>query len=345
MENLLLADAKACKGKRRSRGVQRHLAHREADLLQLQETLRSGQYKVSPYHTFTLTDKGKERVISCLPHYPDHIVQHAIVNILAPIWQKTFPHNTYACIKGRGITACAERVKKDLRHFTDAPKLYCLKIDVVKFYPSVNHDVLKAIIRRKIKDVRLLRLIDTVIDSADGLPIGNYLSQFLANLYLCYFLHFVNEELPVMLRADIRAAAYADDIVFLCPDKRVLHAARAIIGEYLETRLKLKIKGNWAVFPLAVNRYDKHGRGIDYVGFVFYREQTCVRKCIKTAFRKQVNALGKCSYKSFITAVAPRLGWFIHSDSRHALYTIINNNNSFNHYASILRQRTFKVAS
>src|SRR6185436_15260850 len=94
---------------------------------------------------------------------------------------------------------------------------YCLKLDIKKFYPSVDHDILKQLLRRKFKDPDLLWLLDEIIDSADGLPIGNYLSQYFANFYLTYFDHWLKEEERIG-----PYFRYADDLVFLSPDKESL---------------------------------------------------------------------------------------------------------------------------
>lgn len=100
------------------------------------------------------------------------------MNILEPIWTKIFIKNTYACIKGRGIHSLLKDLKYDISHDSDNTK-YCLKLDIKKFYPQINHEILKTIIRKKIKDIKLLNLLDNIIDSAPGVPIGNYLSQVL----------------------------------------------------------------------------------------------------------------------------------------------------------------------
>lgn len=113
-------------------------------------------------------------------------------------------------------------------------------MDIKKFYPSVNHDILKAIIRKKIKDDDLLWLLDEIIDSADGVPIGNYLSQFFANLYMAYFDHWVKEELKVKYYY-----RYADDIVLLSDSKDQLRNWLLAIKVYLTNMLKLKLKDNY----------------------------------------------------------------------------------------------------
>lgn len=115
---------------------------------------------------------------------------------MEPIWVKIFTRDTYSCIKNRGIHALLQKLQSDLASDPEGTK-YCLKLDIKKFYPSINHKILKQIIRKKIKDKNLLKLLDEIIDSADGVPIGNYLSQFFANLYLAYFDHWVKEELKV----------------------------------------------------------------------------------------------------------------------------------------------------
>ena len=111
---------------------------------------------------------------------------------------------------------------------------------IKKFYPSINHAVLKRILKKKIKDKKLLKLLGEVIDSADGVPIGNYLSQFFANLYMAYFDHWVKEELKVKYYY-----RYADDIVILSDNKNQLRSWLVAIKLYLTHELQLKLKDNY----------------------------------------------------------------------------------------------------
>jgi len=255
IENLQRADEKARCGKSHTYGVRVHDKNREANILALHEALLTKTFKTSPYDIFTMHEP-KERIIYRLPYYPDRILHHAIMNVLEPVWVKTFTHNTYSCIKGRGIEGCARRVEWLIKSYENRP-LYCLKIDIKKFYPSIKHHVLKRIVRRKIKDNDLLWLIDEIIDSTEGLPIGNYLSQFLANLTMCYFMHTVNEKLH------LDSTEYADDIIFLSDSKEKLRAAfTQVIKPYIEQELELEVKHNYQIFPIANNRYDKHGIGL-----------------------------------------------------------------------------------
>jgi len=191
IENLLLADKKARKGKSWQYGIQIHDINRESNLFTLHTQLINKIYSTSAYTIFTVHEP-KERVIYRLPYFPDRITHHAIMNLLEPVFVSVFTKDTFSCIKGRGIHAAANAVKQALR---DVPGTqYCLKMDLRKFYPSIDHKILKLLLRRKIKDNNLLWLLDEIIDSAPGLPIGNYLSQYLANFYLTYFDHWIKEE-------------------------------------------------------------------------------------------------------------------------------------------------------
>lgn len=328
LDNLRLADEKARQGKQHAYGVRLHDRNREANILALHEALRYKTFTTSAYDIFTIYEP-KEREIYRLPYYPDRIVHHAIMNVLEPLFVRTFTYNTYSCIKGRGIEGCARQIDKIISKYKDKP-LYCLKLDIKKFYPSIDHDVMKRIIRKKIKDADLLWLLDNIIDSAKGLPIGNYLSQFLANLYLCYLMHNINE----VLKLD--ATEYADDICVFASDKDTLHKALGFISEYVDSELRLQVKRNYQIFPIAKNRYDKSGRGLDYIGYVFYREQKLIRKSIKRNFCREVAKLNRrkapLSAKEYKQGVCSWLGWAKHSNSRNLLRTIIKKD----YYASIL---------
>lgn len=329
IENLRLADQKARRGKLRSYGVKVHDRNREANILALHEKLLTKTYKTSEYDVFIIHEP-KERLISRLPYYPDRIVHHAIMNVMEPIWTSVFTFNTYSCIKDRGIEGCARRVDRIIRKYRKR-KLYCLKLDIKKFYPSIDHEVMKQIIRRKIKDQDLLWLLDEIIDSSEGLPIGNYISQYLANLCLAYFMHWLNERLHLIIgRSEhFDATEYADDIILFSDNKADLHKAFPEIERYMEDELHLHIKGNHQVFPIALNRYDKHGRALDYVGYQFFMKQKLMRKTIKHNFCKVVAKLNKMNplpdLRDYKQIVAAWLGWAMHSNSKHLLQKVIIN--------------------
>lgn len=315
LENLRLADEKARKGKLHSYGVQLHDKNREANLLSLHESLKNGTFKTSKYHIFKIYEP-KEREIFRLPYFPDRILHHAIMNILEPIWVSIFNKNTYSCIKNRGIHACAKDVKQALK--TDAAGTrYCLKIDVRKFYPSIDHEILKKVVRRKIKDGRLLALLDEIIDSVpNGVPIGNYLSQYFANLFMAYFDHWLKETKGVKYYW-----RYADDIVILAQNKDVLHSLLHEIRAYLRDNLNLKVKRNYQVFPV-------DARGIDFLGYVFYHSHTLLRKSIKQKLCRRVAKLNKRKIaptkEQYKQQICSWWGWCKYCDSIHLINKLQN---------------------
>ena len=127
---------------------------------QIQQMLITHTYKTSPYFTFKLYEP-KERTIFKLPYFPDRIVHHAIMNILEPLWVNQMIPQTYSCIKKRGIHKVLKQIQNDLKDRENTK--YCLKIDIKKFYPSVDHEILKQIIRIKIADRELLQLLDETV--------------------------------------------------------------------------------------------------------------------------------------------------------------------------------------
>jgi retron-type reverse transcriptase len=311
IDNLRLADEKARRGKLKSHGVKRHDKNREENILRLHEMLKNKTFQTSEYDIFKIYEP-KERDIYRLPYFPDRIVHHAIMNILEPVWVSIFTTDTFSCIKNRGIHGTMKKVKAAMKDVDNTQ--YCLKIDVRKFYPSIDHDCLKEIIRRKIKCKDTLWLLDQVIDSAPGVPIGNYLSQYFANLYLAYFDHWIKEEMGIKYYF-----RYADDMVFLHADKAFLHGLLVAVNHYLHTELKLTIKENYQVFPV-------DARGIDFVGFRFYHTHTLMRKSIKKNFCKAVAKLNKkenIPANDYKQRISSWLGWAKYSNSKHLLKTII----------------------
>lgn len=304
IENLQLADAKAQKGKAQQYGVILHNRNKEANILKLHEMLLNKTYSTSNYSTFKVYEP-KEREVFRLPYFPDRITHHAVMNVLEPIFMACFTNDTYSCIKGKGIHAAANALKTALIDHRGTQ--YCLKLDIKKFYPNVNHAVLKQLLRRKFKDADLLWLLDEIIDSANGLPIGNYLSQYFANFYLTYFDHWIKETKAVKYYF-----RYADDIVILSDNKPHLHELLAEIKHYLHHQLALTVKENYQVFPVAA-------RSIDFVGYRFYHTHILLRKTIKQRFAKAVKK------KNNKASLASYWGWAKHCNSKNLIKKLLTN--------------------
>ena len=152
---------------------------------------------------------------------------------------------------------------------------YCLKIDIKKFYPNVDNNILKQLLRKKFKDDDLLILLDEIIDSNKGLPIGNLLSQYFGNFYLNYFDHWLKEELKLK-----NIFRYCDDIVILGNNKDDLRIILNKIKDYLQINLKLELS-NHQIFPIK-------SRGIDFLGYVIYHDCVYLRKSIKLDWIKMI---------------------------------------------------------
>ena len=205
--------------------------------------------------------------------------------------------------------------RKDIREFDRNKEelLKKLQLDIKKFYPSINHEVLKEIIRKKIKDQKLLQLLDEIIDSADGVPIGNYLSQFFANLYLSYFDHWIKEDKKV--RYHFR---YADDIVILHNNKEYLWQLFEEMKQYLAT-LKLVFKDNYQVFKV-------EDRGISFVGYIIRHDYTLVRKNIKRSMCRKAARLSRKKHitiEDYKQQMCSHIGWIKHCNGINLLKKIL----------------------
>lgn len=302
IDNLEAADVIARRGKKKQYGIQLHDQDKEMNIWKLHCRLADRLYQTSKYTTFTVYEP-KERLVYRLPYYPDRIAHHAIMNVLEPIFVSSFIAQSYSCIKGRGIHGAARALKVALRNVPDT--LYCLKLDITKFYPSVDHQILKQLLCRKFKDRGLLWLLDEIIDSAPGLPIGNYLSQYLANFYLTGFDHWLKEVKGVQYYF-----RYADDLVILSDDKAELHQLLSEIRAYLWDHLKLTIKANYQIFPVP-------DRGIDFVGYVFYHTHSLLRKSIKKSFARMIR------FRPSMPSIASYCGWAKHCNSRRLLRKLL----------------------
>lgn len=309
-ENIKSAFEAAKKGKRHYREVQLIEANTDKYLGELREMLISKTFQTSPYETFTKVSGAKVREIHKLPFFPDRIVHHCIIQVVQQLWVNSLIRDTFSTIPGRGIHDGVRRIKAAMKDKEGT--LYCLKLDINKYYPSVDHDVLKAIIRKKIKDEDFLSLLDNIIDSAPGIPIGNYVSQWFGNLYLNYFDHYCKEVLKC--RYYYR---YCDDVVVLADNKAFLHGVLAAMNDYLVGNLKLSVKSNYQVFPV-------DARGVDFLGYRFFHGYTLVRKRIVKEMKRKLDQSA---------SLASYWGWLKHADSYRLTQKYLNNERKFKHAA------------
>lgn len=260
-QNLLRAAQNAQRGKRDKPNVAKFNFHLERELIDLRRALLDKNWQPGRYVSFHVYEP-KKRMISAAP-YRDRVVHHALCAVIEPIFERAFIHDAYANRKGKGTHRAVDRFTAFCRQ-----NRYVLQCDIKKYFPSIDHDILYAIIARKIKDPDVLWLVRRIIDSSNpqepvhdyfpgddlfspierrkGIPIGNLTSQFFANVYLNGFDHFVKRTLGG--RAYIR---YTDDFVFLSNDKGELREAKDHMATYLAgLRLKLHPRKS-QVFPVS----------------------------------------------------------------------------------------------
>jgi len=291
IDNLILAEKKARRGKSKQSGVKEFDLDSENKLIHLHHLLVNKEFITSEYNIFSLFEK-KVRIISELPYYPDRIVHHAIINIIGDIFIKSFTKDTYSCLKNRGIHKCLNNLNKALKNKEETK--YCLKLDIKKYFPSINHDILKDFINNKIKDENVLQLLYGIIDSNKlGIPLGNYTSQLFGNIYSNSLLHYLKEELKIKY-----LFLYCDDLVILGSNKDELRVILNKIRIYLDINLKLSLS-NYQIFPVK-------SRGIDFLGYVSYHDCIYLRKSIKNDYIKMMkyypNKKSKASYNGWLLA-------------------------------------------
>ena len=238
----------------------------------LHNSLMAGTYKPKPYHRFMVYEP-KAREISA-PAFRDRVVQHAVYNVIRPIFDRCFIDQSFACRRGKGTHKAADYVQRALQL---VPRdSYILQLDIRKYYHSINRDILRQLIARKIKDERLLDLIMLFADNEGetGTPIGNLLSQLFGLIYLNPIDQFVKR----VLKAE-HYVRYVDDfaLIGLSRDQVLIH--KASIVEFLKQKLQLSLSKS------TIQRVTK---GINFVGFRTWASKRFVRKRALYVFRRAV---------------------------------------------------------
>ena len=293
-ENFELATKKAVKSKKSKRETIRFLAKQDELIEQLRHDLMRNKFTTSKYNIF-LVFEPKKREIFELPLYPDHIVHHALINVLGPIWERRFIRDSYACIPGRGVHSAIKKTMQMIKK-----NKYVLQCDIRKFYPSINHEIMMNIIAKKIHDRKILQLLQKIVFSIDGgknLPIGNLTSQWMGNVYLNVLDHFVKEQLRCM-----DYIRYCDDFCLFADDKKLLHQYRRKLKSFVEDVLRLTFS-KATVFPVA--------DGVAFIGYRHFKNFVLLRKRGAKKLKKRVMNVAR--YNDFsdfaVSQLASYHGW------------------------------------
>lgn len=298
IDNIRNAYLSAKKGKGWQNTVKNFEKNLETNLLAIQKSLIDKTFSTSKYKIKIITEP-KRREIFILPFAPDRIIQHALMNILEPIWDSLFIFDSYACRKGKGIHKGSQRTMRAVRN-----NKYCLKMDISKFYPSMEHDILFKIVQKKIKCPDTLWLIKDIIYSIGNnknVPIGNYTSQWLGNLYMNELDQFLKHNCKV--KYYIR---YCDDFCVYSNDLKQLHKLRNIVEDFLKVKLKLKFS-KCDIFQVK--------QGVDFLGYRHFPNYILLRKStVKRVKRRLIRMPKMLKFKlitkeQFRSSIASTWGW------------------------------------
>lgn len=265
------------------------------------------------YATRVIEDKctGKIRELLVPKYFPDQIIHHALTRQTLPYISKKIMKECCCSIKGRGTLYGSMLVRKALKR---KGVKYYVQFDIKKYFPNVNQDILVKQLENIFKDKKVIDLYKEIIYSVPkGIPLGNYTSQHLSNLYLTPLDRFIKQTLRIEYYV-----RYADDFVILGKNKRKLSRAIPLITEFLKKELKLELHENAKVYSI----YDKP---IDFCGFKHYKEFTTIRKRNWKKARRMLlrkNTLNR-AYRLFAY-----YGYIIHSNSQNILERFINSINN-----------------
>ena len=318
IQNLELAFKKAKKGKSSLFYIKDFLKNKDLELQRLKSELESKEYLPRHLEKFIIRDP-KTRVIHS-SHFRDRIVHHALVNLIEPIFEKTFIYDSYANRKGKGTLKAIKRFDEFKRIISQngrTPKSakeesmvlgYIFKADIKHYFDSVNHQILLKIIKRKINDKNTLFLIEKILNNFNtkikekGMPLGNLTSQFFANVYLNELDYFIKHKLKA--KYYIR---YVDDFVILHSNKELLEEYKTKIGYYLKN-LDLELHPEKSkIFPLH--------KGVSFLGYRIFYYHKLLRKRNLTQFKRKFESLkqdfeqGLIDHETFLGSIEGWLGY------------------------------------
>lgn len=281
LDNIKQAILQASKRKRKHRAVRRVLADIDGHAKIVQDLLLSKTYRPSPGRIRDIKDPatGKIRTINCPKFFPDQVIHWALMNHTRDVLLRGSYEHSAGGIPGRGAHKLARSVTKWVKRDRKNTK-YFLKMDIRKFYQSIDGKILKKQLRRVLKDPDALWLFDVIIDSSDGLPIGYVTSVYLSDFHLQQIDHIIKEVLGIKYYA-----RYVDDMVLFSTNKKTLHKTKKIIEKLLE-RYGLTVKDNWQISPLS-------SRDIDFLGYRINRNRVFIRKRTALRMRRRIRRVAK----------------------------------------------------
>ncbi len=276
-QKLLDAHQRASIGKKTKKEIILFEMDLESNLIRIMDDIKNGTYKFGNYREFTVYEP-KERVIKSLP-YRDRVVhQWYVEEFIKPYFFKRFIPTTFACLDGRGTHKAVEKVQEYMRKMKKKySTYYILKCDIKKYFYSIDKEILFSILKDRIQDKKILEFSKIILDDGNviGIPIGNFTSQYFANIYLDKFDHFVKEELRVK-----KYVRYMDDFILFLRTKEEAKELLEKIKKFLHENLNLQLNSKSKYFPNKL--------GIDFCGYRIYETHILLRKRFKKKFKKSI---------------------------------------------------------
>lgn len=334
LKNLMKAWINAKKGKTKRRYVKRFQRNLRNNLLKLREELTNQTYKPCSLKTFILRDPKTRKISKSA--FRDRVVHHALCNLIVPNFEKGFIYDSHANRIGKGTLKAIERFDKFKRKVSknNTKECYVLKADIKHYFQEINHNILIKIIRRKIKDEKVIWLVDKILSvnkKTKGMPIGNLTSQFFANLYLNELDQFVKHKLKAKYYV-----RYVDDFIILYESKKQLEEWKTEINNFLKEKLKIELH------PSKSNVL-KLSSGINFLGFRVFFYHKLIRKSNLKNFDKKFNNLRILFDEEIIgreKALVSLEGWLAYCSNanthKYRKHLIKNFNRFFSHGSKLL---------
>ena len=279
------------------------------NLSNLVEAVKNKTYKTGFYRRFVVYEP-KERVILSLPFRDRVLQQWYVEEFIKPIFMPKFIEDSYACLKGKGLHGAVKKLQTYMKKkYRENQEYYILKCDISKFFNSIDKNILLSIISRKVKDKDFLDLTKKIIFDGTykiGIPIGNYTSQFFANIYLNELDHFVKEKLRIKYYL-----RYMDDFILLVDSKEKAIEMKNRISEFLEKKLNLKLNKK--------TNYFKCKQGVCFCGYHIYIDKIKLLNQNKKKIYKRVqewNRLYKKNELDIMRSAESLKAWMGHASLR-----------------------------
>ena len=311
-EKMIEAHERAKKGKMNRFEVLNFELNLESNIVNLVEKIKKGQYETGNYRSFVVHEP-KTREIKALPYIDRVVHQWYVHEFIKPYLVPKFIKDTYACIDNRGTHKAVDTVEKYMRLMQRRAgnDYYILKMDIKKYFYTIDQEILYHIMNEYISEKKLLSFTKTLIFSeADkiGIPIGNYTSQFFANIYLDKLDKFIKHELKI--RYYVR---YMDDFVILIGNRDAAKKLFKKIEIFIENNLKLSLNHKSRYYPSPL--------GVNFCGYRIWNTHRLVRNRSKKKIKKQIKkwnylfSKNKLDSKKFILSFNSWLGHIKHADS------------------------------